>query len=137
MSKTLSSSLPRTQVGFVRTLALMCMAAGLGLLRSGLSRVAVALVFAFGVQPTNNSSRAEYENEVSAQVAEEHESNRRHGLNAETPRRLRTGPGPAARELEALEVPRSLAPRRTAAPRQSWQHPRRSIPPDDDDEALA
>ena len=137
MSRTLSSSLLRTEVGLLRMLALVCVASGVAFLRSGLSRVVVALVFAFAMPPASSSSRVEEINEISAKVAEEHESQRRHGLNAEVPRRLRLGAGPSARELETPRAPRSLAPRRTAAPRQRWQYPRRSIPPDGDDETLA
>jgi hypothetical protein len=137
MSRTLSSSLLRTEVGLVRMLALVGVASGLALLRSGLSRVVVALVFAFAMPPASSNSRVEDINEISAQVAEEHESHRRHGLNADVSRRPRLGTGPSARDLELPSAPRSLAPRRGEAPRQRWQYPRRSIPPDGDDEALA
>jgi hypothetical protein len=133
MTANLTPSLLRTNVGFVCRLALACMVSGL----TWLSHLAVALVFAIGVPPTGNP-RAEHENEneLSIEGAEDSEVSRGNGLDAQRPRRLRAHAGAAARELESPSAPRTLAPRRTQAPRPSWQHPRRSIPPDEDDEAL-
>lgn len=142
-----SSSLLRTEVGFVGRLALLLMLfmiwlwVGASLLRRlfELSRLAVVVVFTIVVLPVNSSSInarvAERETEVLAQNAEENED-RRAGLDAHTPRRLRSA-APPTRELEALRAPQTLAPRRNEVPRPSWERPRRSIPPDEDDELLA
>ena len=130
MTADLSSSLLRPRAGFVRRLALACMSSGL----AWLSHLAVALVFAIAVQPTGSSPRSERESELSIQGVEDSENHRRPGMDAEAPRRFRAGAGAPSRELEAPSAPRLLAPRRTAAPRPSWERPRRSIPPDGDDD---
>lgn len=135
MSGSQSSSLLRTELGFGRRLALGWCGA---LARLGLSRFAIGLVFAIGVLPTGSNSRSEWESELLIQATEDSESSSRPGLNAQSPRRVRAGDGAAARDLDCPSAPLMLAPGRTEeAPRQSWQQPRRSIPPDDPDEALA
>lgn len=134
MPTNLISSVLRIHLESVRRLALVCMVWGF----RWLSRVAVALVFAIGVVPSGTGPRiAERESELSIQGAEDSEISRRPSVDAAPPRRVRAGAGAPTRDLEAPSAPLTLEPRRSEAPRQSWQHPRRSIPPDEEDDATA
>jgi hypothetical protein len=134
MAANPSASLLRTEVGFVRRLALISMVSG----TAWLSQLVIALVFAIGVLPTGHGPRSERESELSIKGAEDCEVSRRNNLDAQAPRRLRPRPGEAPFwEIEAPRAPLALAPRRITVPQPSWQRPRRSIPDDDDDELLA
>lgn len=133
-----SSSALRTHLAFglgsVRCLALVCMVWGV----RWLSRVVIAMALAVGVVPSNTGPRiAERESELSIEGTEDGELNRRPSVDGAPPKRVRPRTGAPTRELEAPSAPLTLAPRRTEAPRQSWQHPRRSIPPDEEDDANA
>jgi hypothetical protein len=129
-----SSRLPRTNAGFVRRLVLGSLLSGL---TRGISRIVVALVFAIGVLPSSGATvRAANESEIGIHGAEDFEAHRRNNLDAQAPRRLRAG-APLARELELPTLPRTLAPQRIEVPRPSWQRPRRTPPPDNEDDALA
>jgi hypothetical protein len=100
-------------------------------------QLVVALVLAIGMLPSSGSAtRTTSESEVEVYGAEDSEGSRRKNLDADSPRRLRAG-APLARELERPNPPRMLAPNRVEIPRPSWQHPRRTVPPPEDDESLA
>jgi hypothetical protein len=108
---------------------------------ASLSRVlwqlVVALVLAIGMAPSSGSAtRTANDSSVEVQGAEDSEISRRNSLDAQSPRRIRTGT-PRSKDLERPNPPRRLAPNHVEIPRPSWQRPRRTAPPPEDDDADA
>jgi hypothetical protein len=99
-----------------------------------LSRAAIALVFMLGMLATAGTTRVVIERDLVVEHGEDTEGTGQASFHVQAPRRVRAGASPLARRIESPSAPRLLEPRRSPAPRQSWQHPRRTVPPDDEDD---
>jgi hypothetical protein len=100
-----------------------------------LSRAAVALVFMLGMLATAGATQVVVERDLVVERGEDTEGTSHAGFHVQSPRRIRAGAGALAHQIENPSAPRVLAPpRRAPAPQPTWQRPRRTAPPPEDDE---